>query len=156
MYSLAGRLGRLTYLNGAIKIHCVTAIGLAPLLLYYFQQISIISPVSNLVTVPVISLLVVPICLIAVLLMFCLPIIAEQLFLLVDYILHALELLLAAMAELPYASVSTGSLPFYAVPLGLLGVFVLLSPKGVPARWLGSVLLLPLFFVDVKKPDQVK
>ncbi|MCK5191467.1 MAG: DNA internalization-related competence protein ComEC/Rec2, partial [Methylococcales bacterium] len=152
VYSLAGRLGKVGYWQGALKIHWVTAIGLAPLLLFYFKQVSIIAPIANLVAVPVISLIIVPFCLIAVLLMFFSPFLAEHLFLLVDKFLQGLWLVLSVMAELPFATITTSSVPFYAIPLALIGVFVLLSPRGIPARWLGLVLLLPLLFVNVKRP----
>ena len=154
VYCLAGRLGKTGYWKSAIKIHWVTAIGLAPLLLLYFQQVSTIAPLANLLAVPVISLLVVPLCLIAVLLMFFMPTLAEHVFLLVDTILQVLWSVLAEISPLPYASVSTALVPFYTIPLALLGVFILLSPRGIPVRWLGIVMLFPLIFVDVKKPEQ--
>ena len=122
------------------------------MLLFYFKQVSIIAPIANLVAVPVISLLIVPFCLIAVLLMFFSPFLAEHLFLLVDKLLQGLWFVLSAMAELPFATMTTSSVPFYAIPLALIGVFVLLSPRGIPARWLGLVLLLPLLLVEVKRP----
>lgn len=153
VYSLAGRLGKAGYWQAAIKIHCVTAIGLAPLLVFYFQQVSIIAPFANLLAVPVISLLVVPLCLIAVLLMFFIPTLAEYTFLLVDNILQSLWYVLVEIAKLPYSSVSTTLVPFYAIPLALLGVFILLSPRGIPGRWLGMVIILPVLFVDVIKPE---
>ena len=154
VYSLAGRLGKAGYWKTAIKIHWVTAIGLAPLLIFYFQQVSIVAPVANLLAVPVISLLVVPLCLIAVLVMFFMPRLAEHVFLLVDKILQVLWSFLAEMAQLSYANFSTTLVPFYAIPLALLGVFILLSPRGMPMRWLGMVMFLPLLFVDLKKPEQ--
>ncbi|MCK5190550.1 MAG: DNA internalization-related competence protein ComEC/Rec2, partial [Methylococcales bacterium] len=154
VYSLAGRLGKPGYWKAAIKIHWVTAIGLAPLLILYFQQVSIVAPVANLLAVPVISLLVVPLCLIAVLVMFFMPLLAEHVFLLVDKLLQVLWSFLAEMAQLSYANFSTTLVPFYAIPLALLGVFILLSPRGMPMRWLGMVMFLPLLFVDLKKPEQ--
>ena len=154
VYSLAGRLGKAGYWQTAIKINWVTAIGLAPLLVFYFQQVSIVSPVANLLAVPVISLLVVPLCLTAVLLMFFIPTVAEQIFAIVDNILQALWAVLAEIAQLPYASVNTTLVPFYAIPLALLGLFILLSPRGIPGRWLGLVMLLPLIFVDETRPEQ--
>jgi competence protein ComEC len=38
--------------------------------------------------------------------------------------------------------------------LALLGVFVLISPRGIPGRWLGLLMLLPLLFINVPKPKQ--
>lgn len=151
LYSLAGRLGKVGYWGGAIKIHWVTAIGLAPVLLFYFNQVSIIAPVANFVTVPVVSLLVVPICLIAVLFMYISPSLAEFLLLIVNQIIQVLQFLLSSMSELPYADVSISTVPFSLIPLALIGVLILLSPTGMPARWLGLVLLVPLLNIEEKK-----
>ena len=153
IYCLAGRLGKSGYWKSAIKIHWSMAIGLAPLLLYYFNQVSIISPIANLVTVPVVSLLIVPACLLAVLLLFISPQLAELLFVIINKLLQGLNYLLSLMSDIPYASVPTMTLPYYVIALSLIGVFVILLPKGMPARWLGFVLLLPLLNVDAKKTD---
>ncbi len=150
IYSLAGRLGSIGYWQSAIKIHCVTAIGLAPLLIYFFQQISIISPFANFITVPVISFLVVP----SVLFMFISPFITEQCLALINILLQGLDIILSMMADLPYAAISTAKAPIITVPLTLLAVFLLMAPKGLPARWLGLVFLLPSFFINIEKPKQ--
>ncbi len=154
IYSLAGRLANIKGWKSAIKIHWVTAIGLAPLLLYSFQQVSIISPFANFITVPIISFLVVPLCLLSVVFMFISPVITEQLLFLVDKVLQGVESILSLMSELPYAAVTTGSPPIAAIPVALLGVLILLSPKGLPARWLGLFFLLPLLFIYTERPKQ--
>lgn len=152
IYSLASRLGKAGYWVGAIRIHWVTAIGLAPLLLLFFQQVSIIAPIANLLMVPVISLIVVPLCLIAVLLMVYSTGLAEQLLALVSQILHGVGFILSKLAALPYSTISTSSLPLYSIPLAVCGVVILLAPRGVPVRWLGIVMFLPLVFVEIEKP----
>lgn len=152
VYSLAGRLGKAGYWVNALKIHCVTAIGLSPILIFYFQQVSIIAPLANFIAVPVVSLLIVPLCFTAVLSMPVSAELATVIFRLIDEILQGLWLLLSAMAEVPYASATMALPPFYVIPLALLGIFVLLSPRGMPARWLGWMLLLPLLFVKQDKP----
>ncbi len=152
LYSLSARLGRLNRWNSVVKIHWVMAVGMAPMLMLYFQQVSLIAPLANLLAVPVISLLVVPLSLLAILLVFGAPSLSEQLFLLVDGVLHYLWLFLSACAGLPLAALMTVQPPLYAVALATLGVFLLLAPKGVPARYLGLVFCLPIFFVDVDKP----
>lgn len=154
VYSLAGRLGKAGYWEGAIKIHWITAIGLAPLLLLFFQQTSIIAPIANFLSVPVISLVVVPLCLIAVLLMPFSSFLTEQLLNLVNQILQGLWLVLSELATLPYATVSISSVPWLAIPLAMTGVFILLAPRGVPGRNLGIVMLLPLIFIEIEKPKQ--
>ncbi|MCF6204010.1 MAG: DNA internalization-related competence protein ComEC/Rec2 [Methylococcaceae bacterium] len=154
IYSLAGRLGRRGYWLSAIKIHCVTAIGLAPLLIYSFQQISVISPIANFISVPVISFLVVPLCLLSVVFMFIFPFITEQCLTFVDTLLQGLYDILLIMADLPYAVLNTETATVFTIPLTLLAVFILMAPKGLPARWLGLVFLIPSFFVNHDKPKQ--
>jgi competence protein ComEC len=148
VFSLAGRLGKPAYWLSAIKIHWVTALGLTPFLVYFFQQISIISPLANLFTVPLISLVVVPLCLLAVITLFLLPELADKLFYLLSQILQNLEMILTELSMLPYAAINTATPAFYAIPFAVLGVFIILSPRGIPARWLGGVMLMPLFWVD--------
>ncbi len=152
VYCIAGRLGKAKRFLLMIKIHCVTAIGLSPLLLYYFQQLSVIAPLANFIAVPVISVLLVPLCFLAVLLIFVSNDLAAPVLLLIEQLLHYLWIVLAYMADLPYASLTTAAKPFYMLPFALLGVFILLAPRGIPARWLGCVMLLPLFLFKQDKP----
>jgi competence protein ComEC len=70
VYAVAGRLGKSGYFLEVTKINWATSVGLSPLLLLFFQQVSLISPLANFIAVPVISLLVVPLSLLAVLVMF--------------------------------------------------------------------------------------
>ena len=109
VYSLAGRLGKTVYWLSAIKIHWVTALGLTPFLVYFFQQISIISPLANLFTVPLISLVVVPLCLLAVITLFLLPELSDKLFYLLSQILQNLEMILTELSTLPYAAINTAT-----------------------------------------------
>ncbi|MGZ8223114.1 MAG: ComEC/Rec2 family competence protein, partial [Methylobacter sp.] len=103
IYTVSGRLGMLGHVWGGIKINWVTSVGLSPLLLLFFQQISLIAPLANLIAVPVISLLVVPFSLLAVIVLFILPEAANKLFYWVDQVLQCLWWLLVQLAELPVA-----------------------------------------------------
>jgi competence protein ComEC len=153
VYAVSGRLGRLGHVWAAIKINWVTSVGLSPLLLLFFQQISLIAPLANLIAVPVISLLVVPLSLLAVIVMFILPVAADKLFYLVDQVLQGLWWLLVQMAELPMASISHALPSYWALLFAVPGILWLLAPVGIPARWLSLVLFLPLVFTDAKRPE---
>ena len=155
VYSLAGRLGKPVYWLSAIKIHWVTALGLTPFLVYFFQQVSIISPLANLFTVPLISLVVVPLCLLAVITLLLLPELADKLFYLLSQILQNLEVILTELSTLPYAAINTATPHFIVIPFAVFGVFIILSPRGFPARWLGVVMMMPLFWVDARKTSDV-
>ena len=153
VYAVSGRLGKLGHVWSAIKLHWVTSVGLSPLLLLFFQQVSLIAPLANLVAVPVISLLVVPLSLLAVMVMFISPILADKLFYLVDIVLQGLWWLLAYLAEIPLASINHAPPSYWALLFAVPGVLLLLAPVGIPARWLSLVMFLPLVFTDVKRPE---
>ncbi|KAF3977290.1 MAG: DNA internalization-related competence protein ComEC/Rec2 [Methylococcales symbiont of Iophon sp. n. MRB-2018] len=153
VFCLAGRLLKSGYWNATIKVHCITAMGLSPLLVFYFQQISIISPLANFLSVPVISLLVVPLCLLGVVLIFVSPLFSIPVFNCADLILQGLNWFLSEMALLPFATVTLAAPPVYVIGLAVFGVFLLFSPKGIPARWLAFLFILPLIFQSVEKPE---
>jgi len=153
VYAVSGRLGKLGPIWGAIKINWVTSVGLSPLLLLFFQQVSLIAPLANLIAVPVISLLVVPLSLLAVIIMFILPTSASKLFYLIDHALQGLWWLLAHLAEIPMASINHALPSYWALLFAVPGVLLLLAPVGIPARWLSLVMFLPLVFTDTKQPE---
>nr|WP_305908511.1 DNA internalization-related competence protein ComEC/Rec2 [Methylomarinum sp. Ch1-1]MDP4521347.1 DNA internalization-related competence protein ComEC/Rec2 [Methylomarinum sp. Ch1-1] len=154
LYTLSARLGRVGYWRALLKIHWVSAIGLAPLIMYYFQQVSLVAPLANLLAVPAVSLAIVPLALVAVAMLFIQPFLAEALLHLVEWMLHALWLFLSACAELPYAALTTTQPPLYALLLAFLGVLLLLAPRGIPGRYLGALLCLPIIFVEVDRPAE--
>ena len=153
VYAVSARLGKISHFWSAIKLHWVTSVGLSPLLLLFFQQVSLIAPLANLVAVPVISFLAVPLSLLAVIILCIFPMLAVKLFFLVDIILQGLCWLLAHLAEIPMASVNHALPSYWLLLFAVPGIVLLLAPKGIPARWLSLVMFLPLVFTtDAKKP----
>lgn len=153
IYSLGGRLTQAGLIQGMFKINWVTSIGLMPILLFYFQQVSLIAPLANLIAVPVIGLVVVPLALSATIILFVAPFAGVGIFFLVDYLCRGMMWLLVRMAEIPAASVSHSQPDWLALAFALPGILMLLAPQGLPSRWLGVVMLFPLIFT---KPDVVK
>ena len=153
VYAVAGRLGKSGHFLEIIKINWATSVGLAPLLLFFFQQVSLISPLANFIAVPVISLLAVPLSLLAVLLMLVSPLVASKLFIIVDTLLQGLWWLLVRLAELPLATISHAQPSIWALVFAIPGILLLLAPSGIPARWLSLVMFLPLVFTEPKKPE---
>lgn len=154
IYVIAGRLGRVGYWQGVMKVHWVTAIGLAPLLLYSFQQISLISPIANFITVPLVSFLIVPLCFILVILLFMSPMLVEYCLLVITTLLQWLDQFLVVLAGFSYATISSVAPPIYTIPFALLGIFILIAPRGMPVRWIGLIFLLPTAFVHNTKLKQ--
>ncbi len=121
-------------------------LGLIPLLLALFQQFSLVSPFANAVAIPLVSLLVTPLALIG-----SLPGLGWVLQLAYGLLVPLMDFL-GWLATWPGALWQQHAPPPWAVPLGLVGVVWLLLPCGFPTRWLGALLLLPLFLVLPPRP----
>ncbi len=154
IYALSGRLSQSGYWQTAVKINTLTAVGLAPLLLFFFQQISVISPLANFIAVPIISLLVVPLLLLAAPLMWSIPWLAGCIFKLIDWILQGLWWFLSTLSWLPLSVFSNSQCSLLALLISIAAVLVLCAPKGIPGRYLGFVMLLPIIFVPPERLRQ--
>jgi competence protein ComEC len=124
-----------------VRTQCAVTLGLIPLLLAMFQQISIVSPLANAIAIPVVSLAVVPLALSGAALPF-------------DFLLHAAHGVMAALmalitwfASMPASMWQQHAPAPWAVAVALCGIAWMLLPRGFPARWVGVVGLLPLFLV---------
>ena len=134
------------------RIHGVVALGLAPLLLLYFQQLSLISPVANIVAVPWVSFIAVPLSLLATAgSMISIPL-GQAVLRLARLSIEGLQGYLGWLATLPFAEVHLPSPSWLSLPLAVLALVWLLAPRGWPARWLGGVMLLPLCFPSGQGP----
>lgn len=120
----------------------VVAVGLLPLLLLLFGRASLISPAVNLVAVPLFSLVLLPLVLITALLALV-PGLELPWIWTADLMAWLLEGL-TALAAWPWAAVSLAARPAWAWVAAFGGALLLLTPRGLPGRWLGLPLLLPL------------
>ncbi|ADE13714.1 DNA internalization-related competence protein ComEC/Rec2 [Nitrosococcus halophilus Nc 4] len=144
------RLGRLWQEWG--KAQWVVALGLAPLLLYQFQRLSLVAPLTNLVAVPWMGLLIVPPLLLGTLLLIPFPLVGTALINFADTLLALLWGLLSGCATLPMAQWEQYRPPLWVLPPAILGSLLLLAPRGLPGRWLGLVALLVLFLTPPPRP----
>ncbi len=133
-------------------VQWVVAIGLVPLLLLFFGQLSLISPLVNFIAVPLFTFLLVPLALLVLLLM-PLPSLSAPLLQMVTQLLAWSEEGLSYAANLPIASWQSSYLPLWAWLLIFTGVLLLLLPRGLPGRWLGLVFLLPSLLVNPERPQ---
>jgi competence protein ComEC len=147
IYIVSARLGQGNRLFKSIKLHAVIGLSLLPILLLFFQSVSLITPVANIIAVPVLSFFVVPLSLFAVMLLPLLPELALIILQGVDFCLQALWQFLVVLVDLPFASIVRPQPELWKIAVALFGVLLLLAPKGIPGRYLGLVLLMPLFWV---------
>lgn len=143
-FTFSGRLGPWRWWQTWTRAQWLIAIGLGPLLLMLGLPISLSGPLVNLLAVPWISLLVLPLALLGTLLL-PVPYVGEGLLWLAGGLIDGLFTGLAWMAGQVPAWVPT-AIPMWVWGLGALGAFLLLLPRGVPLRPLGWPLLLLLIF----------
>ncbi len=152
-YVTVGRLGFSAGWIRANRIAVVTAVGLAPLLLLFFQQVSLIAPFANIIAVPWVSLVAVPLCLLGAGLLSWFPVLGTALLDLADFSLWLIWIFLEWLSAVPYAAWSLPEPPVWAVLMAILGVGILFLPKGLPGRWLGVIAFLPLCFPNLRDPN---
>ena len=132
--------------RGGLRSQLVATVGLAPLSMVFFQQVSLVGFVANLVAIPLVTLLVTPLALLGALL--------PPLWALASAITQGLIGFLGALAALPLAVWTAAAAPPWAVAAGLLGGVVLILPWPWWRRVLGLPLLLPLLAPPVERPAE--
>ncbi len=148
LYSGMGRLRPAPVWLAWLQTQWAVTLALTPLLLSLFQEVSLVSPFANAVAIPLISLVAVPLSLLAAVLPW--PFLAAAAHGVVAAVMWALE----GLVRLPQPLLHAASPSMPALLLALAGAGMLLLPRGFPARWLGWVLFLPLFFPRLSAPPQ--
>jgi competence protein ComEC len=134
------------------RIQLLLSIALLPLGVWFFGQGSLIGPIANLIAVPWVSFVVVPVTVLGSLLIVDWPGLGAPLLHAADNLLMPLWHLLEWMAALPSAQVYFASAPWWALALAMLGIAWALLPRGIPARPAGLLLALPLLLPVQSKP----
>ena len=123
-------------------------VGMSVPLLVWTSQLSFFSPLANLFAIPLVSLLVVPIALLAVAMMPVSVASSDWLLFAANRLLEGLSAALQAVSHLaPSWGVWEGKpLTVWSVFFAALGTLLLLAPRGWPGRALVPVLLAPLLW----------
>ncbi len=152
LYTMSGRSHTGTFVWRWGRVHWVVAIGLIPILLFAFQQAPFYSFLANFIAVPVISLLVVPMVLLAALLMPISSMLSGWLLQLAAWLFQWLWPVLEEVASLPFSQWLQHQPVWWSLPCAVLGAILLLAPKGWPGRWLGVLWLLPMLLIAPPRP----
>ncbi len=136
-----------------IRVACMTqyaiTLGLVPLTVLLFGQISLVSPLENALAIPLVTLLIMPLALVGSILPK--PFVTWVL----TWVHQLIEWLVAALAWLSDFSFAVWQAPtpaLWVVMLALSGTFWMLAPRGWPSRWLGVFCWLPLFTTAPNHP----
>jgi competence protein ComEC len=132
--------------RAGLRTQAVATAGLAPLTLVFFQQLSLVGFVANLVAIPLVTLFIVPLAMLGVLL--------PPLWSLAAALVQGLMLGLQALAAWPWAVWQAAAAPPWAMACGLLAGALAVMPLPPRLRWLALPLLLPLLLPPVVRPAE--
>lgn len=146
IFYVGDRTDERSYLAGWARIQWAITVGLVPLTLLLFHQVSVVSPLANAIAIPVISALVTPLALLAAVL----PI--DAIAAVAHWLVTLLMPVLQWLATLPIAVWQQHAPSWWSVALALLGVGWLLAPRGIPMRVLAVPLFVPMLFAVPERP----
>jgi len=145
LFANMGRIHRSKTLVQLVQVQAWVAIGLLPLLVYLFQQVSLVAPLANALAVPWTSFIVVPLLLLAMLLGILNTRASIELLRLVDQLLEYQWQVLSYLAELDFASLSVSEVPIWVGAMAFIGSLLLLLPRGFIPKPVAFVFFIPLF-----------
>lgn len=116
-------------------------LGLVPLTMLLFNQVSLISPVANAIAIPAVSFLVTPFALIGSVLPAPL---GSWILQLTNVILQELVFFLAWLSDFSWAVWQAPRPEIWMFVFAVIGTCWCLAPKGWPLRWAGLLAWLPL------------
>jgi competence protein ComEC len=146
-FALGARVGNTHWFKASLQTQWAVTIGMVPLLLIMFNQVSIVSPFANAIAIPLISFIVTPLALLGS-------------FLSLDFVLklayHALDFCMIVLNwfnQLPDIIWQQHASPQWTLLPAIVGVLWLLLPRGVPMRWLGYLGFLPMLLIAPQRPN---
>ena len=135
-----------------VQAQGVALLGLLPLSVWFFSQASLPGPAVNLVGIPWISLVVVPLALLGVVFAPVWDAGAAMCWQAAGALMQWLWLALERIAAWPAAVAWLPEPGLAAVLLALVGAFWLLLPRGAPGKPLAVLLWLPLLWPAIDRP----
>lgn len=146
LYSLAGRIKQASFVKQLFQIQWWVSVGLMPLVLYFFQHVSLVAPLANLFAVPFVSFAVVPMLIIALLLALIDHSLGSHVLGFADSFIDLLWQFLEKLSALNFSSLALPAVSLFACVIAMVGVIFLLMPRGLIYKPLACLLFLPLFF----------
>ena len=153
-FIVTGRYGQQDFAQKWINLHIVLAFTMLPLLLVFFQQASLLAPLANIIAVPWVSLAVVPVALTGTVVFALHETAGELLLQLAGVLLDVVWTLLQWLSRPDFALWQQHEPPVWTLVAAFFGLAVLFMPRGLPGRWTGALLVLPLFIVRPEGPGQ--
>ena len=141
-----------SWLRSLLRIQLYLSLGLLPFTLLFFGQLSWIAPLANLLAVPWTSLVLVPLLFLSLLCLLLLPAAAPWVLQLAAGAAAIMQTLLQQLAQLPAVQMTLPAVPVGLLLSAVLGVLLLVAPRGLPGRPLGLLLMLPVLLWQPARP----
>jgi competence protein ComEC len=132
--------------RGGVRTQWIATLGLTPLTLVFFQQVSLVGLVANLFAIPLVTLVITPLALLGVL--------ASPLWTLGAWVSKGLVQALGGLAALPFAVWSVAAAPLWAQLAALAGAVLLVMPLPRRAKLLSLPLTWPLLMPPMVLPAE--
>jgi competence protein ComEC len=128
-----------------VRTQVIATLGLAPLTLVFFQQVSVVGFVANLIAIPTVTLLITPLALLGS--------VAAPLWSVGGWLTQQLASGLSLLAQSPGAVWTAAAAPAWAQATGLLAGVIAVSPLPLRLRMLALPLALPLLWPNMTRPE---
>ena len=145
---LGGRVAPSAGWRGALRVQLAISFALVPLLLALFQSVPLLSPLANLIAIPLVSFVVTPLVLLAI------PWPTPLLLVPADLVAGWMMEVLAPLAALEMAVVERAVPPPWLFGGALAAVAMLLLPRASPGRLLAPALLAGLLLWQPPRPQE--
>jgi competence protein ComEC len=136
------RLGR--SVRQGLRAQLIATLGLAPLSMLFFQQVSVVGLAANLIAIPLITLVITPLALLGM--------VAPPLWSVAELVISGLHAVLGLLAALPGATWVAPVAPWWAQAAGLAAGLLAVAPLPWRARAFALPLALPLLWPVVDRP----
>ena len=153
LYASGWRRGQaITHLQKFWRMQLIVTVALLPLTLLFFQQFSLTTLAANLLAMPGVCLVIVPLSLLGALCLSFSSYIGGWVLWFSAKLLHLVWWWLTLVASFSWGSWYHPIYNWWILIAASIGVLLLFAPRGFPAKYLGVIWCLPLFFYAPAKP----
>lgn len=137
-----------------LYLQIAVGLGLAPILLVFQMNPSLLAPLVNSIAIPLFSFVLIPLLMLSTLLAYLWPGVGHALLQASAAVIDQGLLALSWLVEHVPGYVFIGAKGWQVLVPGLAGAALLLAPRGIPGRYLGLLMLLPILYPP--RPDPVE
>lgn len=152
LYAILGRIKPVKGWRLWCRVQFSLFLGLIPLSLLFFHQISLLSFIANGFAIPWIGFVILPLSLLGSLMTFINISLGNSILILAERLLAVIWQLLSYLSEITWTKYYCFLSSPWLFATSVIGFLLLLAAKGLPARWLGLLWILPLFFYKGQEP----